>query len=84
MFSATISREVLDIGWLYQHNAAEVSVQPVEDSSPKIAQYKLLTTGRDKLADAAQIIIDEGLQAGHDLLQHQVTTPVCWPTSWPG
>ena len=60
MFSATISREVMDIGWLYQHNAAEVSVQPVEDSSPKIAQYKLLTTGRDKLADAAQIIIDEG------------------------
>ena len=60
MFSATISREVLDIGWLYQHNAAEVSVQPVEDSSPKIAQYKLLTTGRDKLADAAQIILSEG------------------------
>ena len=60
MFSATISREVLDIGWLYQHNAAEVSVQPVEDSSPKIAQYKLLTTGRDKLADAAQIIISKG------------------------
>ena len=60
MFSATISREVLDIGWLYQHNAAEVSVRPVEDSSPKIAQYKLLTTGRDKLADAAQIIISEG------------------------
>ena len=60
MFSATISREVLDIGWLYQHNAAEVDVQPVQESSPKIAQYKLLTTGRDKLADAAQIIIDEG------------------------
>ena len=59
MFSATISREVLDIGWLYQHNAAEVSVQPVEDSSPKIAQYKLLTTGRDKLADLAQIIISK-------------------------
>mgnify|MGYP002621407341 FL=1 len=60
MFSATISREVLDIGWLYQHNAAEVDVQPVQESSPKIAQYKLLTTGRDKLADAAQIIISEG------------------------
>ena len=26
----------------------------------RIAQYKLLTTGRDKLADAAQIIISEG------------------------
>ena len=59
MFSATISREVLDIGWLYQHNAAEVDVQPGQESSPKIAQYKLLTTGRDKLADLAQIIISK-------------------------
>ena len=59
MFSATISREVLDIGWLYQHNAAEVDVQPVQESSPKSAQYKLLTTGRDKLADLAQIIISK-------------------------
>ena len=59
MFSATISREVLDIGWLYQHNAAEVDVQPVQESSPKITQYKLLTTGRDKLADLAQIIISK-------------------------
>ena len=59
MFSATISREVLDIGWLYQHNAAEIDVQPVQESSPKIAQYKLLTTGRDKLADLAQIIISK-------------------------
>ena len=59
MFSATISREVMDIGWLYQHNAAEIDVQPVQESSPKIAQYKLLTTGRDKLADLAQIIISK-------------------------
>ena len=59
MFSATISREVLDIGWLYQHNAAEVDVQPVQESSPKIAQYKLLTTGRAKLAALAQIIISK-------------------------
>lgn len=59
MFSATISREVLDIGWLYQKNAAEVDVQPMLESMPKIAQYKLLTTGRDKLSDLAQIIISE-------------------------
>ena len=59
MFSATISREVLDIGWLYQKNAAEVSVQPVEEFSPKIAQFKLLTTGRDKLADLAQLILSQ-------------------------
>ena len=59
MFSATISREALNSGWLYQHTAAEVDVQPVQESSPKIAQYKLLTTGRDKLADLAQIIISK-------------------------
>ncbi len=60
MFSATISREVMDIGWLYQKDAAEVHVEPVLESSPKITQYKLLTTGRDKLSDMAQIIISEG------------------------
>ena len=34
MFSATISREVMDIGWLYQHNAEEITVQPREESQP--------------------------------------------------
>ena len=57
MFSATISREVMDIGWLYQRDAEEISVQPVLESQPKIHQYKLLTNGRNKLADLAQIII---------------------------
>ena len=60
MFSATISREVMDIGWLYQHDAAEVTVQPKLESMPKIAQYKLLTTTRDKLGDLAQLVIGEG------------------------
>ncbi|MBQ8648353.1 MAG: DEAD/DEAH box helicase [Oscillospiraceae bacterium] len=60
MFSATISREVMDIGWLYQKDPAEISVQPVLESMPKITQYKLKTTGRDKLADVAQIILSGG------------------------
>ena len=33
MFSATISREVMDIGWLYQHNAEEITVQPREENT---------------------------------------------------
>lgn len=60
MFSATISREVMDIAWLYQKDAAEIMVQPVEDSAPKITQYGLVTTGRNKLADLAQLIISGG------------------------
>ena len=60
MFSATISREVMDIGWLYQRDAEEIIVQPVQASQPKITQYTLCTTGRSKLADLAQIIISGG------------------------
>ncbi|OUP26844.1 DEAD/DEAH box helicase [Faecalibacterium sp. An192] len=60
MFSATISREVMDIGWLYQRDAEEITVQPKEESQPKITQYKLETSGRNKLSDLAQLIIGEG------------------------
>ena len=60
MFSATISREVMDIGWLYQRDAEEITVQPVPESAPKIDQYMMLTTGRNKLADLTELIIKEG------------------------
>ena len=60
MFSATISWEVMDIGWLYQRDAEEITVQPKEESQPKITQYKLETSGRNKLSDLAQLIIGEG------------------------
>ncbi len=62
MFSATISREVMDIGWLYQRDAEEITVQPVEASMPKITQYSLATTGRDKTADLAALIVGEGYE----------------------
>mgnify|MGYP002228592110 FL=1 len=35
MFSATISREVMDIGWMYQNNAEEITVQPGRRASPR-------------------------------------------------
>lgn len=62
MFSATISREVMDIGWLYQRDPVEITVQPVEASAPKITQYTLATTGRNKLADVADIIVSGGYE----------------------
>ena len=60
MFSATISREVMDIGWLYQRDAEEITVQPIESSMPKIDQFSILTTGRNKLADLTEIIVSKG------------------------
>lgn len=49
MFSATISREVMDIGWIYQRDPEEISVLPVQESEPKIDQYSIQCIGREKI-----------------------------------
>ncbi len=42
LFSATISREVMDLMWLYQReDAVEITVTPEKESEPKITQYAL-------------------------------------------
>ena len=41
MFSATISREVMDISWVYQRDPVEIVVRPVEEDRPQITQYRL-------------------------------------------
>ena len=56
MFSATISRPVMDISWLYQHDPLEIMVNPVAESKPKITQYSLLSGGVDKLTDVMDIV----------------------------
>lgn len=49
MFSATLSREVMDIGWLYQLDPVELVVEPVAESRPRITQYCLRAAGRERL-----------------------------------
>jgi ATP-dependent RNA helicase DeaD len=56
MFSATMSRPVMDIGWIYQRDAEEIEVRPVEESKPRITQYSLACEGPDKVAAVADII----------------------------
>ncbi len=72
MFSATISREVMDIGWLYQHNAEEITVQPVKESQPKITQYMLETSGPQQAVRPGPDHHRRGLQAGDGVLRYQV------------
>ncbi len=60
MFSATISREVMDIGWL-QRDAEEITVRPVEESRPRITQYCCCTTGRKRFLDLVAILKKENL-----------------------
>jgi len=41
MFSATISREVLDISWVYQRYPAEITVQADVQNKPDIDQFRI-------------------------------------------
>lgn len=56
MFSATISREVMDVSWLYQRDVVEITVLPKEESKPKIAQYSLQAEGEQKIFDLVRMI----------------------------
>ena len=62
MFSATISREVMDIGWMYQTDAVELTVEAVDDNKPKITQYSLMTTGKKKFNDLLWVMHHGGFQ----------------------
>lgn len=56
MFSATISRDVMDVAWEYQHNAAEVTVEAEGESRPKIAQFGILSSGDRRIDDMIRLI----------------------------
>ncbi len=62
MFSATISREVLDISWVYQRDPEEITVRALEDNKPDILQYRIEVDQNDKVAALARIIRQEKLE----------------------
>ncbi|MDR2670331.1 MAG: DEAD/DEAH box helicase [Oscillospiraceae bacterium] len=56
LMSATISREVMDIAWVYQkEDAVEIRVQDVEDDKPPIEQYSIEVRG-NKTDDMLRVI----------------------------
>ena len=59
LFSATISREVMDIAWVYQRDAEEVTVQADEENKPDIRQFRLDVSMNEKV-DAVEKIINYG------------------------
>ncbi len=56
MFSATISREVMDVAWEYQRDAVEITVASEGDNRPKIAQFRLDSVGSDRMTDIRTIL----------------------------
>lgn len=61
MFSATISREVMDVAWEYQHNATEIHIAAEGDNRPQIAQFELMSSGSRRMEDLVHIIDALGL-----------------------
>ena len=59
LFSATISREVMDIAWVYQRDAEEITVRADEENKPDIRQYRLEVPMNEKI-DATEKIINQG------------------------
>ena len=60
LFSATISREVLDISWVYQRDPAEITVRPVEENRPDIQQYAIELMGREQKLDTLAALLTHG------------------------
>ena len=59
MFSATISREVLDISWVYQRDPVELTVPADQENRPDIVQYRL-DVERNEKADTLARLVDMG------------------------
>lgn len=62
MFSATISREVMDISWMYQRDPEEITVQATRENKPDILQYRIEVASDRKVDAIAAIIRHEGLE----------------------
>ncbi len=59
MFSATLSREVMDVAWEYQHDAVEVQVAAEGDNRPDINQVIIPSSGSQRMEDMLDIIKTE-------------------------
>jgi ATP-dependent RNA helicase DeaD len=62
MFSATISREVMDISWVYQRDPEEITVRPTEENKPDILQYSLEVDSDKKVDTVSAILKGEQLE----------------------
>ena len=56
LFSATISREVMDISWVYQRDPVEITVHADEENKPDIAQYRLEVERNEKMETMARLM----------------------------
>jgi ATP-dependent RNA helicase DeaD len=57
-----MSREVMDIAWIYQRDAEEITVREEGENKPDIIQYCLEITGGSKIRVMCSILDKEGFE----------------------
>ena len=60
LFSATISREVMDISWVYQRDPVEITVRPVAEDRPDIQQYRIALSSREEKLETMVALLEGG------------------------
>jgi len=56
LFSATMSRDVMDISWQYFQGAVDIDVAPTAEDMPQIKQYSMAVAEKDKLDTLLKIV----------------------------
>ena len=56
LFSATISREVMDVAWEYQHDAVEITVEAKGEDRPSIVQYSLEASTSERTEQIVSLV----------------------------
>ncbi len=63
LFSATMSREVLDIAWIYQReDSVDVTIPEDELNRPQIRQFSLDISGKARMDTIARLAHEEGYE----------------------
>ncbi|HAL73875.1 MAG TPA: hypothetical protein DCM45_02135 [Clostridiales bacterium] len=62
MFSATMSRSVMDISWIYQRDAIEITVQEDGGNKPPITQYSIDIHGNARIAVIHKLMQEQGYE----------------------
>ncbi len=76
LFSATISREVMNVAWEYQRDAVEITVEATGNARPDIVQYALYASGDDRVNTLCRII--EGLDLHRTMVFANRKVTVQW------
>lgn len=77
LFSATLSREVLDISWIYQKDPVEVVVEAENQDKPKIHEYYVIANGIERVEAIEDILLKENLRRSLVFVNMKQSADIC-------